>query len=146
MTQEKAPAGWYDDPAGSGGKRFWNGRAWTERVEGGAQGAQGTPTSRLQGTPRRPTAQGRIPDGYMLLNGRQVPIGGMLPQQPRRKVNVNGFVLAAVLFALLIALIVGLANTVDTSGTNGDPVPAEIVDSNDEDGDWEIDDEDWEIP
>jgi Protein of unknown function (DUF2510) len=33
-TPESAmpPAGWYPDPAGSHGQRYWDGRAWTEEV------------------------------------------------------------------------------------------------------------------
>ena len=27
------PAGWYPDPAGSNGQRYWDGRTWTESVE-----------------------------------------------------------------------------------------------------------------
>jgi hypothetical protein len=27
----QAPAGWYDDPQGGGGKRYWDGARWTER-------------------------------------------------------------------------------------------------------------------
>ncbi|HWE54295.1 MAG TPA: DUF2510 domain-containing protein [Acidimicrobiales bacterium] len=27
------PAGWYPDPAGSNGRRYWDGQAWTESVE-----------------------------------------------------------------------------------------------------------------
>jgi hypothetical protein len=29
MTEQLPPAGWYADPAGSGGRRFWDGGAWT---------------------------------------------------------------------------------------------------------------------
>jgi Protein of unknown function (DUF2510) len=29
------PAGWYPDPAGGGGLRYWNGTAWTEDVRPG---------------------------------------------------------------------------------------------------------------
>ena len=27
----EVPAGWYDDPAGGAGKRWWDGKRWTER-------------------------------------------------------------------------------------------------------------------
>ena len=41
-------AGWYPDPAGSGGLRWWNGVAWTDQVQPAAQpaaqpGAAGRP-------------------------------------------------------------------------------------------------------
>ncbi|MCL3837271.1 DUF2510 domain-containing protein [Aeromicrobium duanguangcaii] len=89
---QKAPAGWYDDPAGSGGQRFWNGQAWTERVEG-AKSASGRASS------------DRLPEGYMMLNGEQVPIGHSLPEQPRR--NLNGALLiglAAIVAVIVLAL------------------------------------------
>lgn len=31
-TGAAAPAGWYDDPAGSGQKRWWDGTQWTENL------------------------------------------------------------------------------------------------------------------
>src|SRR6478672_4750639 len=30
MTTPPTPAGWYPDPDGSGGQRYWDGSAWTE--------------------------------------------------------------------------------------------------------------------
>ncbi|PWW21520.1 uncharacterized protein DUF2510 [Geodermatophilus normandii] len=32
MTQPSPPPGWYPDPAGGGGSRWWDGRTWTEHV------------------------------------------------------------------------------------------------------------------
>ncbi len=36
MTQPPPPPGWYPDPAGSGGTRWWNGQGWTEHVQAAA--------------------------------------------------------------------------------------------------------------
>ncbi|MGY1615629.1 LURP-one-related/scramblase family protein [Geodermatophilus sp. SYSU D00691] len=33
MTQPPPPPGWYPDPAGSGGTRWWNGQGWTDHVQ-----------------------------------------------------------------------------------------------------------------
>ncbi|HEY4627419.1 MAG TPA: phospholipid scramblase-related protein [Blastococcus sp.] len=33
MTQPPPPPGWYADPAGSGGARWWDGQGWTDHVE-----------------------------------------------------------------------------------------------------------------
>ncbi len=33
MTQPPPPAGWYPDPAGTPGTRWWDGRTWTEHVQ-----------------------------------------------------------------------------------------------------------------
>jgi uncharacterized protein YbjQ (UPF0145 family) len=36
-------AGWYPDPQGGGGQRYWDGAAWTEHVQPGAQAAPPPP-------------------------------------------------------------------------------------------------------
>lgn len=37
MTTPPTPAGWYPDPDGSGGQRYWDGATWTEHRSPGAQ-------------------------------------------------------------------------------------------------------------
>lgn len=39
MTTPPTPAGWYPDPDGSGGRRYWDGSAWTEHRSPGAHAA-----------------------------------------------------------------------------------------------------------
>jgi hypothetical protein len=43
----QTPAGWYADPSGDGGQRYWDGAAWTEQVSGSPRGptAGGAPAS-----------------------------------------------------------------------------------------------------
>jgi hypothetical protein len=36
VTPNAAPAGFYADPRGSGGERYWDGGSWTEQVRAGA--------------------------------------------------------------------------------------------------------------
>jgi uncharacterized protein YxjI len=52
VTQPQPPPGWYPDPAGSGGSRWWNGQAWTEHLQ---QGAEPPPAP---SAPPPPVAQG----------------------------------------------------------------------------------------
>jgi hypothetical protein len=41
----QTPAGWYADPSGDGGQRYWDGTGWTEHLSGGrpGPGAGGAP-------------------------------------------------------------------------------------------------------
>jgi hypothetical protein len=39
MTNPTTPPGWYPDPSGSGGQRYWDGTQWTQQVAPGPQPA-----------------------------------------------------------------------------------------------------------
>lgn len=43
VTQPPPPAGWYPDPAGGGGIRWWDGQVWTDHVSGPAAVATAAP-------------------------------------------------------------------------------------------------------
>ncbi|MTB86982.1 DUF2510 domain-containing protein [Aeromicrobium sp. zg-629] len=98
-VNQKAPAGWYDDPAGSGGQRFWNGQAWTERVEPTGSTTRATPR------PSRGSRE-RLPDGYMLLNGERVPLGQLTPppSTPPRQFGPVGAKNRGVVVAAAVAI------------------------------------------
>jgi hypothetical protein len=70
MTTPNTPAGWYSDPDGSGGQRFWDGTQWTEHrspapdpaplppslppVDGGKHSASPTEPEPVEPTPAEP--------------------------------------------------------------------------------------------
>ncbi|MGY1600874.1 phospholipid scramblase-related protein [Geodermatophilus sp. SYSU D00815] len=57
MTQPPPPPGWYPDPAGSGGTRWWNGQGWTEHVQ--APAAPPSPPVQQQAPPPPPPPPAR---------------------------------------------------------------------------------------
>lgn len=111
MNQQSAPAGWYDDPAGSGGQRLWNGTEWTQQVRGADRAASAASRTRSAGTPARRPNSGRntperIPDGYIMLNGKQVPItSATIAEAPVRA----GWKTALVFFLVVAAIVGALA-------------------------------------
>jgi Protein of unknown function (DUF2510)/Domain of unknown function (DUF4352) len=53
MTTPPTPAGWYPDPDGSGGQRYWDGSAWTEHH---SPAAHATPEPSAPPAPAEPPA------------------------------------------------------------------------------------------
>ncbi len=54
MTQPPPPPGWYPDPAGSGGTRWWNGVGWSETVQPAAAPSP-PPVTALPPPPNQPS-------------------------------------------------------------------------------------------
>ena len=52
------PSGWYADPGGSGGLRYWDGRTWTEHVTSPAPAPAPAPPAYAYGYPASPMATG----------------------------------------------------------------------------------------
>lgn len=109
MSQQSAPAGWYDDPAGSGGQRLWNGTEWTQQVRGADRPSSSAGTKRSTTSPARRSGgrntPDRIPDGYIMLNGKQVPImNATIAEAPVRA----GWKTALVFFLVVTAIVGGL--------------------------------------
>jgi hypothetical protein len=85
MTTPPTPAGWYPDPEGSGGQRYWDGSTWTEHQSPAAPAAPEVPGN------EQPTAivQQRPPN-----DGR------------RRKLIIGFGAACAALLAILVAVVV----------------------------------------
>lgn len=118
MSQQKPPAGWYDDPAGSGGRRYWNGRNWTDQVQGGSA----APAKRA--APDRARSRDRLPDGYMLLNGQRVPLGQTwspsAPQRTGRQRTTNRGAVVAALVAIGIVLLLVVSSLLASADLGDD--------------------------
>ena len=72
------PAGWYPDPAGSGGMRWWNGSTWGEQVQPAPQPAAQSGQPWPAGQPAQPWApyqQQAAGPGAPQWGGQQAPQG-----------------------------------------------------------------------
>jgi hypothetical protein len=92
-------AGWYPDPAGSGGMRWWNGTSWGDQVEPAPQPV-------VQATPGQPW------DGGQQQWGAGAPAQQWTPQQATApagfaKRNTNSLIVAAiaVIYVVLAATV-----------------------------------------
>jgi uncharacterized protein YxjI len=61
VTQPPPPPGWYPDPAGSGGTRWWDGQGWTDHVQQAAPPPPPPPVATPTPPPPPPPA---APGGY----------------------------------------------------------------------------------
>jgi uncharacterized protein YxjI len=58
VTQPPPPPGWYPDPAGSGGTRWWDGQGWTDHVQQAALPSPPPPPTPVPPPPPPPAAPG----------------------------------------------------------------------------------------
>lgn len=93
QTPKQPPAGWYPDPAGGGGERFWDGNAWSQSTRDAkpawtpppAPPEPTMPTAQQPPTPQQAPAQGAPPQpasGPRLQyygGGPQIPVQGGYP-------------------------------------------------------------------
>ena len=70
-----SPAGWYPDPAGSGGLRWWDGAGWGEHVQPAPQPAGAAPAQQWGAQPQQQwAAQPQFP-GAQPWGAQQAPAG-----------------------------------------------------------------------
>ncbi|HMR48962.1 MAG TPA: RDD family protein [Arachnia sp.] len=74
-TAAPPPAGWYPDPAGSGGERFWDGTAWSQAT----RDAQPAPPPEPPPAPAHPYS---YPQGQQAPPHPQAPMGQPAPYDP----------------------------------------------------------------
>ncbi|NYJ06129.1 phospholipid scramblase-related protein [Petropleomorpha daqingensis] len=88
MTQPPPPPGWYPDPAGSGGTRWWNGQGWTEHVQAPPTPPPPPPVQQQHTPPPPPPPQQHTPppppspsDGQQAPQAVAAPPGASLYDQ-----------------------------------------------------------------
>jgi hypothetical protein len=97
------PAGWYPDPSGQPGQRWWDGSTWTEQTQGGpsdaAPGGQ-----QLPGYPAWSGGQGYAGPGYGAPGYGAPGYGGA--QQTSNGLAIAGIICGAIAF-LFLPIILG---------------------------------------
>jgi len=119
MADEYMRPGWYPDPDGVAGERWWNGTSWSDTKRGGAAPAAASPTVPVYAPPVAPSV-GAAPVIYSAENpapqrpdpyaARPAAAVGALTQTARENRNATiGLVLGIVaIFGLSIAGVVGV--------------------------------------
>lgn len=79
MTTPPTPAGWYPDPDGAGGQRYWDGSTWTEHRSQGPTSQPAEPPSAIETLMHaQPPAEPRPHDNRKLLTGYLAACGALL--------------------------------------------------------------------
>lgn len=117
MADTAAPSGWYPDPAGGGGQRYWDGARWTQQVRAKSgldqaraavrRSTSATTSSLEQG--RRHASEERLPDGYMQLNGKRVPLGQLSAAAATPPSVWRNYLAVLVVVSVITVLVVLLA-------------------------------------
>ena len=104
-------AGWYPDPAGSGGQRWWNGSTWGEQVQPAPQQAVQSgvqwPAAQQQGAPGQQWA----PQQQQWAASQQAPHWGA-QQAPQGFLRRNGLSLASLVSSALLVVLAATAGIV----------------------------------
>ncbi|WP_347133336.1 DUF4352 domain-containing protein [Mycobacterium sp. DL] len=109
MTTPQTPAGWYSDPDGSGGQRYWDGHAWTEHR---APAPQPPPPP-----PLPPTAAAAEPDHA---GAHRAPEEAPAGDGDHRRLLVRYLSVCAALLAVLVAVAVYAAFFADDGSVSID--------------------------
>lgn len=110
------PAGWYPDPAGGSGMRWWDGRAWTQEV----RSDDATTVIPPSGPPRLP------PTPAPVMGGPRAPEAAAAPT--RSRVGLWAVAVTAVV-ALVVGAAVGLTVRGGEGGATGDAAATEAAGS-----------------
>lgn len=112
FSAESPPAGWYPDPAGSGGQRYWDGGSWSQVTRAANDMSSGYAPQQGQAASQSPYGQVQTPQnvGPGQSPWGQTPSGQGMARQP----VLAGFwwrVLAFILDGLILILPLSLVQT-----------------------------------
>lgn len=97
------PAGWYPDPAGSGGQRWWNGSTWGDQVQPAPQPVAQPAQQWGAGAPAQQPQWG---------TGTAPQWGPQPPAAPQSFAKANSTSIAAIVVSLLLVVLLATAHIV----------------------------------